>query len=161
MINVFSKYAWCEPTKDKGAKAVAQCFKIILERATPRRPKKLQTDKGKEFFNTDFGKLMRDNGIEHFATESDQKAAVVERFNRTLKTRLWTFFSAKRTDRWVDELQNVVHAYNHSYHRSIHMAPVAVTPNDEDRIWARLYGSDVTVPINHTSLAPGEKVRLN
>ena len=139
VIDILSKYAWAVPVKDKGSKTVATAFASILDKG--RHPKKLQTDKGKEFFNKDFAALMRRHDVQHFASESDQKAAVVERFNRTIKSRIWTFFSAKRTQRWVDDLPSLMEGYNRSYHRSIGMAPADVTEADEDRIWARLYGS--------------------
>jgi hypothetical protein len=99
---------------------------------------------------------MASKNIQHFASESDQKAAVVERFNRTLKTRIWTYLSAKRTNRWYDVLPKIVESYNNSYHRSIGMSPINVKRTDENKIWARLYGdgdtfmkrSRTTVPVN-------------
>lgn len=51
----------------------------------PQKPDRLQTEKGKEFFNEDFQSLLKANKIKHFASESNQKAAVVKRFNQTLK----------------------------------------------------------------------------
>jgi len=74
------------------------------------------------------------HGIHYFASESDQKAAVVERFNRTIKTRLWTYMSDRGSVRWLDVLVKLVDAYNHSYHRSIGMAPTDVTERDQERI---------------------------
>ena len=88
VIDVFSKSAWAVSVRNKDGATVTAAFSDILSHAAPRRPERLQTDKGKEFFNAEFSKLMNDRGINHFATESDQKAAVVERFNRTIKTRL-------------------------------------------------------------------------
>ena len=67
----------------------------------PRKPERHQTEKGKEFYNRKLTGLMTTNGIYHIASESDQKAAVVERFNRILKTRILTYLSAKRTKKWV------------------------------------------------------------
>ena len=166
VIDILSKFAWAVAVKDKSSKTVTAAFASVLESAKPRVPKKLQTDKGKEFFNKDFAALMRARDIHLFASESDQKAAVVERFNRTLKTRIWTFFSAKRTSRWVDDLPGFLEAYNHSYHRSIGMAPADVTEEDENRIWGRLYGKECTVQgrkggDNSGVPEVGGKVRLN
>lgn len=158
VIDILSKFAWAVAVKDKGSKTVTAAFRSIL---SDRVPKKLQTDKGKEFFNRDFAALMESKGIHHFASQSDQKAAVVERFNRTLKSRIWTYFTAKRTYRWVDDLQRFVDGYNHSLHRSIGMAPADVTEADENRIWARLYGSEMGPVAPAPGIAVGEKVRLN
>ena len=81
---------------------------------------------------------MRRHGIQHFASESDQNAEVAERFNRTIKIRIWTHLSDRGTVRWVDVIGQLVDAYNHS--RTIGMAPSDVEIKDENRLWARLYG---------------------
>ena len=159
VIDVFSKYAWVAPVKSKDAKAITEAFRHVLETANPRRPNRLQTDKGKEFFNSNFVGLMKRHNIQHFASESDQKAAVVERFNRTIKTRIWTYLSDRGTVRWVNVIQQLVDSYNHSPHRSIGMAPADVDKKDEDRIWARLYGDGDT----HlkSTMPPGAMVRIS
>ena len=91
-IDVFSKYAWVVPVKSNSASEITEAFRNLLENlAYPRVPKRLQSDKGKEFLNKNVREYLQQNGIEHFTTWSDQKAAVVERFNRTLKTRIWQY----------------------------------------------------------------------
>ena len=74
VIDVFSKFAWAVPVHSKGAKAITAAFKQVLTIANPRHPKHLQTDKGKEFFNSKFQTLMKRHGIQHFASESEQKS---------------------------------------------------------------------------------------
>jgi transposase InsO family protein len=160
VIDIFSKYAWAIPVKNKDGKSVRDAFKSVLASSDPRKPDRLQTDKGKEFFNREFSDLMRLNGIQHFASESDQKAAVVERFNRTLKTRIWTYLSAKRTKKWVEVLPAILTSYNGSYHRSIGMAPNKVTADDQDRIWTRLYGDGDTY-LKRKRIADGATVRIS
>ena len=98
--------------------------------------------------------------IQHFASDSDQKAAVVERFNRTIKTRLWTYMSDKGTVRWVDVLQKLVVLYNYSYYRSIGMAPADVTMKNKNRIWARLYG-DGDTHLKQKALPVSAMLRIN
>ena len=71
VIDVFSKFAWVEPVKTKEAPVVTAAFRKVLEVAAPRRPRRLQTDKGKEFVNASFANLMRNHGIKHFASNSD------------------------------------------------------------------------------------------
>jgi len=67
------------------------------------------------------------------------KAAVAERFNRTLREKMYSCFTAKHTRRYADVLQDLVHANNNSYHSSIGMAPADVTPDNEDVVRERLY----------------------
>ena len=143
VIDVFSKYAWVVPAKNKSAAGMLDAFRTLLdEQAAPRRPSRLQTDKGKEFLNQKIQALLRDTyGIKHFTSWSDMKAAVVERFNRTLKSRMWQYFSARQTNHYLDVLPKLVQSYNHSHHRSIGTTPAQVTKANEQRIWKRLYGT--------------------
>ena len=70
VIDVFSKFAWAIPVHSKDAKAITAAFGQVLTTANPRHPRRLQTDKGKEFFNSNFQALMKRHGIQHFASES-------------------------------------------------------------------------------------------
>ena len=144
VTDAFSKFAWAIPVHFKDAKAITTAVGQVLTTANTRHRQRLQTDKGKEFFNSDFQALMKRHGIQHFAIESEQKAAVVERFNQTIKTRIWTYLSDRGTVRWVDVIQDLVDAYNHSRHGSICMAPADVQKKDENRLWVRLFGDGDT-----------------
>ena len=116
----------------------------MLTIANPRHPQSLQTDKGKEFLNSDFQALIKRHGFQHFASESEQKAAVVKRFNWTIKTRIRTYLSDRGTVRWVDVIQEFVDAYNHSRNRSIGMAPADLQKKDENRLLVRHFGDGDT-----------------
>ena len=52
---------------------------------------------------------------------------------------MYRYFTAKNTRRYIDVLPDLLHSFNHTYHRSIGMAPVEVDDTNEDLIWARLY----------------------
>ena len=85
-------------------------------------------DKGKEFVAHPMQKFLKENDIRFQVTRNpDIKAAVIERFNRTLKERMWRYFTHKNTRRYVDVLQDVVRAYNHTRHTSTRMQPAVVT----------------------------------
>ena len=140
VVDVLSKYAWVEPLKDKTGKAVAAAFERILKRARGRQPLRLQTDAGKEFYNRVFQGVMTRHNIHHFSTRGDTKASVVERFNRTLKERMYRYLTARNTYRYVDALPYLVQGYNATKHRSIGMAPRDVTRVEERQVWQRLYG---------------------
>lgn len=161
VIDVFSKYAWAIPIKDKGAKTMVAAFEELFRRAGARVPERLQTDKGTEFLCAPVQRLLRAKDVHHFVSQSDKKAAVVERFNRTLKTRLWTYFTAKRTQRYVDVLQSFVDSYNGSVHRMIRMAPKDVRRKHETEIWRRLYGDGVGTSSRSDGVKAGELVRIS
>ena len=83
VLDVLSKYAWVQPLKAKTGVALVKAFDKILKQG--RKPSRLQTERGKEFYNRTFQRWIKDHGIDHFSTEGDAEAAVAERFNRTLK----------------------------------------------------------------------------
>ncbi len=106
-IDVFSKYAWARPLKNKMGKEVMKAFDYILKEN--RVPQKIQTDKGIEFFNKHFQQLMIKYNIHHFATVSDVKASVIERFNRTLRDRASRFLTAINSKCYYDILQDIIY----------------------------------------------------
>ena len=140
VVDVLSKYAWVEPLKANTGPAVAAAFERILKWAQGRQPLRLQTDAGKEFYNLLFQALMTRPKIHHFSTYGDTKSSVVERFNRTMKDRMYRYFTARNTYRYVDALPALVQGYNVTRHRSIGMAPRDVTWANQPQVWQRLYG---------------------
>jgi transposase InsO family protein len=139
-IDILSRYAWAVPVRSKTSNDMLDAMRTLFDVAAPRKPKRLQTDKGTEFYNARVRKFLADQGVELFSTNSDKKAAVVERFNRTLKSRIYKHFTAWRTRRYVDILQDILHSYNHSYHRTIGRRPVdVVTVDDANAVWRRVY----------------------
>ena len=107
----------------------------IYQQASPRRPLRVQTDQGKEFYNRGVQAWFKKQGTHHFSTYGDSKASVVERWHRTLKQRMYRYFTAHNTLRYVDVLQPLIHTYNHAYHRSIGLAPHQVTFRNESEVW--------------------------
>ena len=135
-IDVFSKYAWVIPLKNKMGPSLVGAFKLIL--ASGRKPEKVMTDQGTEFFNKHFKALIKED-IELYNTFNETKASIVERLIRTLKTKMWRYFTAKKTMRYIDVLPDLVYSYNHSVHRSIKTKPAQVTADNEKQVWHTLY----------------------
>ena len=156
-IDVFSKYAWVVPLRNKTSTSLVNAFQSILD--TGRSPDKLQTDKGLEFLNAPFQQLLKKHEIEFFTTDSELKASVVERFNRSLKTRMWKYFTYKNTHVYVDILQDLVSAYNNSYHRSIGRPPVSVNLLNVGQVRRKLYGK--TAPSVSFKFKIGDQVRIS
>ena len=92
----------------------------------------LQSDKGSEFNNAQLQSSLKEFGILLYTSEyNDIKAAIVERFNCTLKTRMYIYFSHWKSFRHADTFQDLVYSYNRSHHKSILMEPAIVTANNE------------------------------
>ena len=115
-IDVFSKVGYAYPLKNKSSTWVIKGLKAAFKKAG-RVPRKLQTDKGREFLNKPVSELLKEAGVKHFTSENeDIKCAVVERWNRTLKERLWSYFTKHMTLRYVSVLPTLVSGCNRSYH---------------------------------------------
>jgi hypothetical protein len=156
VIDVFSKQAWCIPLKNKSATSLVAAFESLL---SSNKVKHLQTDKGKEFLNKQLQALLKKHKVNFFTTHNEEtKASIAERFNRTLKTKMWKYFTQHNTRRYVDILDDLLHSYNHTYHRSIKMAPVNVNQKNQHQVWNNLYGDSKYV---EPKLKEGDTVRIS
>ena len=128
VIDVFSKFGWIVPLKDKTGKTVANAFKKIFKEK--RIPKFLWTDKGKEFYNKNTKSLLDQHNIKLYSTENEEKSSVVERWNRTIKNKMWKQFTKQSSTQYLDMLPEVVDEYNNSYHSSVKMTPVQASEKE-------------------------------
>ena len=137
VIDVFSRYAWALPLHRKSARIVINAFKKIFPE---RKPEKIQTDKGLEFNNRFFKKFLAEEGVKFFTSHDEsQKCGLIERFNRTLKTRMFRYFTANDTKKYIDVLPKLVEGYNSSYHTSIKARPIEVTRDNAKAIFTNIY----------------------
>ena len=138
VVDVLSKYAWVVPMKDKtGATTAAALEKIFKQGRVPRN---LRTDAGKEFENSHVQKVLKKRKVHFYTAGNRTKAAVVERFNRTLKGKMWKYFHATNKNRYVDILPDLVKGYNATVHSTTKEAPESVTPYNAETVWRRMYG---------------------
>jgi transposase InsO family protein len=157
IIDIFSKYAWAIPIKKKTGEEITNAFQSIFHE---RKPKKIHTDKGLEFINKSTQRLLKNHNIHWFATENETKAQVVERFNRTLKTKMWKYFTQKNTKIWIDILSDLITNYNSSYHRSIKMTPEQGSLYENSaRVYKNLFPS-TTTKIRKPKYNIGDRVRI-
>ena len=89
--DVFSKFLWVRPMENKTACSLVQAFNSILSKK--RKPEKLRTDKVTEFVNESFQQYLKKQEIQFYTAKNEPKAAVVERVNRTLKSKLYCYFT--------------------------------------------------------------------
>ncbi len=107
LIDIVSKFVWVEPLKSKSGPSVKLAFERIWDK-TSRRPKKLQTDDGKEFLYKGVQDMLRKMNIVFFTVKSDKKAAVAERVIRTLKDKIHRYLHEKHRKKYIDVLQELV-----------------------------------------------------
>ena len=146
--------AWCLPRirRCHGPGSLSSVFK-------ERIPKKLWTDKGKEFYNREVKDLLRDRGVDLYSTENEEKSSVVERWNRTMKEKMFKYFSANSTRAYLPVLDDLVLQYNTTKHRSIKMTPTAASQKENEvKVFWNLYGD--LPPMQPPRFKVGDKVRI-
>lgn len=159
VVDILSKYAWARCLKDKTGRRVADAFHQIFTGG--RIPCKLQTDAGKEFLNKHVRELLKKYRVHHFVTNNEVKAAIVERFNRTLKSKMWRYFTAKNTFRYVTVLPRLIKSYNQTFHRVIKMRPVDVTQSNALYVWGTVYGDTASDGKEPDRFREGDHVRVS
>ena len=107
VIDIFSKFVWIIPIKRKTGQEVANAFLRILKE---RRPSKMWVDKAREFYNKDAQKQ-----FELYSTKNEKKCCVIERFNRIITEKMFGYFSANNTTKYVDVLDLLVDQYNNAF----------------------------------------------
>jgi len=157
-IDIFSKKASAVPVRHKNQKEMAEAFEKIFKNASPEN---LMTDRGTEFLNKPVQAVFRKHMVNHFTSRlnSPVKAAVCERFNRTLKSRMFKYFTSKGTRRWLEILDDLLDGYNNSYHRSIGMAPNEVNELNIQLVRNKLRSKQIKDSLK-TKLIPGDTVRI-
>ena len=159
VIDVFSKYGWIVPLKDKKTESVSSAFDRIFKKSKGK-PEKLWTDKGSEFISKHFKEFLKKKNITLYHTENEEKSSVVERWNKTMKNKMWKMFSANNNTVYWDKLDKLVDDYN-TYHSSIEMTPTEASKKEnENKVFANLYGDLIYVKPKKPKFSIGDKVRL-
>lgn len=159
VIDVFSKFLWVIPVKNKSAGVTKSAFEYLFTNQA-RKPVKLMSDKGTEFNNSIVKTYLENLGIHYYTSQNpDTKAAVAERVIRTIKTKLYRFFTHEKTWRYLEVLPKIVSAYNESKHRSIGMAPIDVNEQNVEKVRNKLYPYKLLKKANF-KFKLGETVRL-
>ena len=128
VIDIFSKYAWVVPLKDKKGISIIKAFQIILKQSN-RKPNKICVDKGSEFYNAYFKKWLRDNDIVMYLTHNEGKSVVAKRFIRTFKSKIYKCMTSISKNVYIDKIDDIVYEYNNTYHTTIKMKPIDVKDN--------------------------------
>ena len=135
VIDILSRFVAVCPLKNKTGAETTRGFEKILQK-TGRKPVKLQTDDGKEFYNIKFRTFLKDHSIIHYSSRSETKASLIERWIRTFKRRLFKYFTYKITLAYIPVLDDFVKSYNSRPHRSLNYAtPNDVTKENEQKFW--------------------------
>ena len=145
--------------KNKTAHSLLEAFDSILSEG--RKPEKLRMDKGTEFVNESFQQYLKKKDIQFYTANKEPKASVMERVNRTLKSKLYCSFMAVNSLCYIDVLQGLVDSYNNTYRRSIGRAPATVSLLNVGTVRRKLYGGITSTVAKKFKFHVGDHVRLS
>ena len=120
IIDIFSEYAWVVPLKQKEGVSIVNAFQKILDQSG-RKPNKIWVDKGSEFYNNSFKKMIMILKCIRYITK--------ERFIRTLKTKICKYMTSTSKNVYINKLDDIVNEYNNTYHITIKTKPVDIKNN--------------------------------
>ena len=122
-----------------------------------RRPEKLWTDKGREFYNKDVKDL-----VELYSTENEEKSSIVERWIRTMKDKIWKYFTDNRMYKYLDVLPDLLEDYNNTVHSSTEFTPIdASKKKNELTVWRNLYPDRHKINRLTPKFSVGDEVRIS
>jgi transposase InsO family protein len=123
VIDIYSRKAWAFKLKNKSTQEVLQTLRPLL---ISEKVKILHTDNGSEFTSNEFQSMCHQLQVKQIfgPPYSPHSQGHIERFNRTLKSMLFKYFTWNQTKIWIDILEKFVDQYNHTTHSSTLMKPI-------------------------------------
>lgn len=158
VIDTFSKFVWSVPLKTKTGPEVSKAFMNIVK-SSGRHPNLLHTDKGTEFKNKEFRRVLDTYKIKLYHTENEEKSPIIERFNRTLNDKLRIVFEMNNNHKWINVLQKLINDYNYKdVHRTIKMTPAEVNKSNEKYLLQTIYFNEISK--DSPAFKIGDRVRI-
>ena len=133
IVDNFSKYLWAIPLKNKYSQTITNEFSIIIT-TSKRKPLKLESDRGSEFYNSIFQNLLKSKNIQHYSRFTDKGPSIAERVIRTIRNLLKKPVFEKGKADWLSELPSIVKQYNNTIHSSTKMTPIQASKKSNQKI---------------------------
>ena len=140
-IDIFSKYVWSFPIKSKKISDIKPCFEKIFK---DRKPKLIWSDRESSFFSKEMLNFFKDNNIKIYYTNSNLKAVVIERFNRSLRELMMKEFVKNNNTIWYNILPKLIKIYNNRFHNTVKDRPININKSNEKYIKNTIYKYNIT-----------------
>jgi len=157
VVDCFSKFLWSVPLKNKKAATVLAAFKTVFR---GKFPKYLQVDLGREFANNTLKKYLEENKVQLIFPRTSSKCHIIERMNKTLKSKIFKYFTHKGTQKYIDVLQHIVKSYNNTVSSATGHKPAEVTKENEQKVWDFLYGGEGRYPKLQVAARPRKTIKI-
>ena len=141
VIDIFSKYAWIVPSKDKKCVSIVNALQKILD-DSKRKPNKTWVEKGSKFYNGSMKLWLQDNNIKIYLTDNEEKSVVAERLIWIIKNKIYKYMTSISKNIYIDKFDDIVNEYNNIYHGTIKMKPIDVKDNTYINISKELNDND-------------------
>ena len=166
VVDIHSRFAWVAGLTNKKAATVTAGMKSIFK--SPNmffEPWHITSDKGSEFINSDFQKLLKKHRVKHIVVnpEVSRKNAIAESFNRGLRMMIERYIDAYDTLRYIDVLPDLIKNYNTREHGSIQAIPILVLKGlreSKQKVYHETYlkiGDTVRKPVKRGIFTKGTK----
>ena len=132
IIDNFSNYLWAISLKNKYSQTITHEFSNILT-TSKRKPLKIESDRGTEFYNNIFQNLLKSKNIQHYSRFTYKGPSIAERVIKTIRNLLKKPVFEKGNADWLSELPSVIKQYNNSIHHSIKMTPIQTSKKSNER----------------------------
>ena len=133
IIDNYSKHLWTIPLKNKYSQTITNEFSNILTKSK-RKPLKIESDRGLEFYNSIFQNFLKSKNIRHYSRFTDKGPSIAERVIRTVRNLLKKpVFLAGNAD-WLSELPSLIKQYNNTIHHSIKMTPIQASKKSNQKL---------------------------
>ena len=160
ILDIFSRFAMAHPLQRKTGEEVTAALKHIFTKSG-RKPTRIWSDDGKEFFNSKVQGLLHKYGITLYSSFNEPKASIAERFIRTLRRKMETHYIITQSTVWYKALQSMIDEYNSEFHRSIGMSPnEALKPENYAKVYEMQYSKRPKIR-QKSDLKIGDKVTLS
>ena len=133
IIDNFSKFLWAIPLKNKYSQTITNKFSNILS-TSKRKPIKVESDRGSEFYNSIFQNFLKSKNIQHYSRFTEKGPSIAERVIRTVRNLLKKPVFEKGKADWVSELPSVIKQYNNTFHHSIKMKPIDASKKSNEKL---------------------------
>jgi len=150
VIGIFSRYSWSVHLKNKTATSITAASKILFQN---RKPNSIQSHKGTEFVNATVQQYLKRQGVIFHTTHNpDIKGAIFERFQKSLKTKMFKYFTKNNTHNYLDTINKLLIGYNISVHSTIGMPASKVTPSNVYIVWRKVNSPRAIIPQSRVKL---------
>ena len=123
LIDIYRKYSWVIPLKDKKGITITNAFQRILDQSNGKL-NKLWIEKGSEFYKRPMKPWIEKNDVDMCSTHNEEKSVVAERFIRTLKNKIYKCMTPVSKAVYIDKLDDIVNKYNNTCHCPIKIKPL-------------------------------------